>query len=184
MNESMSERLTLALLWTVRAHAGTVRDGKSPLPYATHPIDVCNKLRYIGRVTQEPILIASLLHDTLEETSVTPTEIEDTFGPVVSDLVIQLTRMEPSAAIAESLDEDELYALRTQMLLDGIRQMSPEAQTIKLADRLSNLESARVTRSPKKWHRYLAQSEQLLEIIPKKVNAWLWEAVESEIVRR
>ncbi|MGI8924340.1 MAG: hypothetical protein ACR2HJ_09945 [Fimbriimonadales bacterium] len=61
-----------------------------------------------------------------------------------------------------------------------IAAISPESQTIKLADRLSNVVGAHATREGKKLKRYIEQTEKLLRIVPRKVNPALWDAVKRE----
>lgn len=170
-------RLEQALAFAVEAHHGTFRDGEMPLPYVTHVIDVVNNLRYIGRELDEEVLCAALLHDTLEETQVKPRDLKRLFGDRVAGLVEELTRREPTAAEAKDLGPDALYELRSRYLLEGIQKMSPEAQKIKLADRLSNLEEAFATRRGNNRKRYLAQSREILNLIPKSVSPALWKAV-------
>ncbi|MEQ1934568.1 MAG: hypothetical protein ABL962_11950, partial [Fimbriimonadaceae bacterium] len=81
----------------------------------------------------------------------------------------------------ESLSPEELYDLRNTLLLDEIREMGDEGQTIKLADRLSNLISAEKTRTPEKLSRYHLQAGQMLEIIPRDRNPALWDAIKERL---
>jgi len=61
--------------------------------------------------------------------------------------------------------------------------MSPDAQVVKLADRLSNVREARMAKSPAKFERYLGATQKLLEIIPRKRNPGLWDAIKAEVER-
>jgi (p)ppGpp synthase/HD superfamily hydrolase len=176
----MSARLHAALELAVRAHAGQDRDGAVAPPYVCHPVEVMLNLRYTGGVSDEDLLVVGLLHDTLEETPVSPLEIGSAFGPRVLELVQELTRREPTAAEIESLTKAEIWKLRSDMLLAEIAQMSPDAQVVKLADRLSNVREARIAKSPAKFERYLGVTKKLLEIIPRKRNPGLWDAVREE----
>lgn len=161
----------------VRAHANQDRDGEHPLPYISHPFDVLNKLRYIGGETDEAILCAGLLHDVIEESEVPLEDIKAALGEPVANLVQELTRQEPPETERPERTEESWYDLRNQLLLDGIRQMSPNAQKVKLADRLSNLEGAFATRKGKKLKRYVKQSKEILKIIPRETNPPLWDAI-------
>ncbi|MGI8924338.1 MAG: HD domain-containing protein [Fimbriimonadales bacterium] len=172
-----------ALRFAVEAHDGQARDGDYPLPYATHPVEVVANLRYVGNVVDEDILCAGFLHDVLEETSATEEEIERLFGKRVRELVVSVRREEPSTKQVAGLDKDGIYALRSRMLLDEIAAMSPESQTIKLADRLSNVVGVHATREGRKLKRYIEQTENLLRIIPRKVNPALWDAVKEEAAK-
>lgn len=159
----------------VSGHSGQFREGDTPLPYASHPFDVVHRLRYEGGVEDEVVLCAAYLHDLLEETSVTAHQIEESFGEDVKNLVLEVTREEPSEEQTTGLTSDEIYDLRNQMLMDEIRSMSEEAMAIKLADRISNVTAARVTRRGKRLKRYIKQSRQMLEIIPRTANEKLWK---------
>jgi len=175
----MAMGIQAALDLAVRAHADQWREGDSPLPYVTHPIEVMTNLRYVGLVTDEEMLCAALLHDTVEETSVTLPDIAKTFGPRVGALVKELTRREPSPAQIEGMTKGEIWSLRSDMLLKEISKMSPDAQQIKLADRLSNLRDAYRTKQGEKLVRYGKQSSRILKIVPRERNPGLWDAIRA-----
>lgn len=179
----MSARFHAALEFAVRAHAGQDREGDVAPPYVCHPVEVMLNLRYTGGVADEDLLIVALLHDTLEETPTTPAGVEVAFGPRVGALVRELTRHEPSSVEIEGLKRNEIWKLRSGMLLTEIEKMSPDAQVVKLADRLSNVREARIAKSPEKFERYLGQTQKMLKIIPRERNPGLWDAVMAETGR-
>jgi 5'-deoxynucleotidase YfbR-like HD superfamily hydrolase len=94
-------------------------------------------------------------------------------------LVRELTRSEPSPEEIAGMSKDEIAELRSRTLLDEIKQMGPEAQLVKLADRLSNLTSYVVTRKGKKLDRYLKQSKEVLKIIPRKKAPAIWDEIDG-----
>jgi guanosine-3',5'-bis(diphosphate) 3'-pyrophosphohydrolase len=173
--------LSKAILFAVQKHDGEYRDGEGGLPYSTHPVEVCTLLRYTGNVMDEDLLCAAALHDVLEETPTTAAEIEKEFGERISGLVSELTRIEPTAEQTEGMAKEEIWALRSGMLLDEISKMSPDAQQVKLADRLANLRQSKITRKGEKLKRYVRQTKKMLEIIPKSVNPALWRAISTEL---
>jgi len=63
----------------------------SGVPYIIHPVRIAERLREIG-INDETTLCAAILHDTLEDTSADPKEIDRLFGNEVLMLVNQLTR--------------------------------------------------------------------------------------------
>jgi (p)ppGpp synthase/HD superfamily hydrolase len=82
-------RIERAIALAVRAHESQVRKGEGQLPYVVHPVTVALILsRYTG---EEDTIIAGLLHDTLEDTDVTPEDIERAFGEKVRDTVQDVT---------------------------------------------------------------------------------------------
>jgi (p)ppGpp synthase/HD superfamily hydrolase len=92
-----------------------------------HPIAVATLLAADGHAP--PVVLAGLLHDVLEDTTVAPCELVDRFGPDVSRLVIALTQ---DPAIEKY--RDRKAALRRQILDAG-----PQAATITLADKVAKL---------------------------------------------
>jgi (p)ppGpp synthase/HD superfamily hydrolase len=73
----------------LNAHEGQVRkfDG---LPYSTHPLAVAKAVKDAGG--DDNMIIAALLHDTVEDTDVTIDYVDDIFGSDVAALVNALTR--------------------------------------------------------------------------------------------
>ena len=170
-----------AIRLAAKLHKYQDRDGQDPLPYISHPFEVMSNLRFIGGVTDEDMLCAAMLHDTIEECGVDPRVIEEECGKRVRSLVEGLTRQEPPQEVASSLSKDELWALRNRMLLTEIANMGPDEMTVKLGDRLSNLRQALVTRSGEKLRRYVLQSEEILKIIPESVNPPLWRTIRKTL---
>lgn len=168
-----------AVRWATEMHAGQWREGDCPLPYVCHPVEVTQTLRHVGEVTDEAMLCAAVLHDVVEETEATHKDIHARFGPRVAELVSELTRREPTPEQCQDLSKDEVWALRADMLLEDVKAMSAEAQTVKLCDRISNLREAQKTKKGKKLARYLMQSERFLDVIPRTVNRPLWDALDS-----
>lgn len=173
--------LMSALDLAVEAHRGTFRDGESAVPYACHPVEVMLLLRHEAGVLDEAHLAAALLHDTVEDTSVTLELVSERFGSRVAELVGEVTRDEPSDEETAGMSKDEIWELRTGMLMEEIGRMSGEARMIKLADRLSNIRESKRTRSGKKLDRYVRQTRMILEAIPREVCPRLWDLVSAEV---
>lgn len=173
--------LQAAIEMATKAHAGTWRDGDDPLPYITHPIEVMLNLRFVGGITDCEMLCAAALHDTVEADALTLDEIGEVFGARVRSLVAELTRNEPDTTTIANMSRDEIWALRSGMLLEEISKMSSDAQQVKLADRLANVRDAIRTKSGKKLKRYLRQSETILQTVPKPRNKALWEEIDHAI---
>lgn len=178
------KRLDKAIQLAAKWHAGEERDGEHPLPYITHPMEVLVNLRYVGGVTDEDLLCAAALHDVIEETDATPEEIEAAVGPRVRDLVRELTRQEPGKREIQGLTKEEIWQLRADMLLQEIAKMSPDAQRVKLADRLSNVREGKRTKLGDKLVRYLAHTHLILQTVPREVNPALWDAILAELPAR
>ena len=175
-------RLHKAILMAAAAHDGQDRGGRDSLPYITHPMDVLSKLYEIGGVRDEDILCAAALHDVIEHAGGTEQVIAEAFGPRVLQLVLMMTREEPSAAEIAGLGKAEVRDLRSKRLLDEIEhKMDIDCWQIKLADRLSNFENALTTREGEKLKRYFDQTDRILEIIPRSANPGLWDALHQAV---
>lgn len=170
-------RLAKAIRLATRWHDGEDREGDHPLPYVTHPMEVLLNLRYVGGVTDEDLLCAAALHDVVEETNVKVSEIAEELGDRVGALVKELTRGEPPSSETQGKSKDEVWQIRAELLLSEISKMSPDAQRIKLADRLANLEDAYRTKQGYKLERYLWQTGRITEIVSRDVCPGLWDAI-------
>src|SRR5437899_8677767 len=111
-------------------HAGQSR--ASGEPYLIHPLEVAMVL---ADMKMDPVAIAAgLLHDSVEDTSVTIVDIRKDFGEQVAHIVEGVTKI--SAIDFASREEQQAENLRKMMLamVDDIRVV-----LIKLADRLHNM---------------------------------------------
>ena len=179
-----NQTLQDAVLWAAELHFGQTRDGEeTPIPYVAHPIEVMSLLRYVGGVTDPDMLAGAALHDAVEDCNITVRGIEERLGPRVAFFVREMTRREPTAAQTSGMSRDEIWELRSEMLLEEIRKMAPEVWPLKLADRLSNIREAKFVKKGKKLERYLRQTRRILEIVPESANPSLWRAVRQETLR-
>ena len=113
-----------------KVHAGQSR--ASGQPYLVHPLEVACVL---AEMKMDPISIAAgLLHDSVEDTSVTIVEIRKEFGEQVAHIVEGVTKI--SKIDFASHEQQQAENLRKMMLamVDDIRVV-----LIKLADRLHNM---------------------------------------------
>ena len=109
------------------AHEGQLR--KSGEPYITHPVAVTEILATLGM--DQATLIASLLHDTVEDTQFTLEQIRSDFGDEVAQLVDGVTKLD-KLIYGPSAEAETLRKMVVAMSKD-IRVL-----VIKLADRLHN----------------------------------------------
>lgn len=124
-----------ALHFAAKKHRDQRRKDIEASPYINHPIEVAELLARVGRVTDPVTLQAALLHDTIEDTQTTPGELEQMFGPEVSRVVQEVT------------DDKRLpKAERKRLQVVHASQLSERARQIKIADKISNVQS--VTKTP------------------------------------
>ncbi|WDL97719.1 HD domain-containing protein [Alicyclobacillus sp. ALC3] len=79
-----SSRLDDAIVFAAKAHKTQMRKG-TDIPYITHPFAVAMLLQQAG--CEENVVIAGLLHDTVEDTDVTLAGIRERYGERVAELV-------------------------------------------------------------------------------------------------
>jgi len=118
--------IDLALEVAASAHSGQVRKG-SDIPYITHPFAVGILLLKAG--CSEEVVAAGLLHDTLEDTSLTVEEIRLQFGDCVADIVLGCS--EPNRKLS--------WEERKQHTMDFLRTAPMEIRWVTCADKLHNL---------------------------------------------
>lgn len=143
-----------ALAFATEAHGriGQVRK-YSGEPYINHPIEVMAIVKTAARYT-DVMLAASLLHDTIEDTSVTRYDVEREFGPEVATMVMELTDQ----------CHDGNRAARKAAEAARLGTISGDAQTVKLADLISNSASI-VEHDPGFAMKYLREKMRILEVM-------------------
>jgi (p)ppGpp synthase/HD superfamily hydrolase len=109
-------------------HTGQRRKGAAAEPYINHLLEVAE---LVSSALSEPdtnLVIAALLHDTIEDAGVSKEELIQTFGADVAELVVELT------------DDKALpKAERKQLQIVNAPKKSARAQVIKVADKISNV---------------------------------------------
>jgi guanosine-3',5'-bis(diphosphate) 3'-pyrophosphohydrolase len=120
-------------------HQGQMRKGKGEIPYVHHPIEVTAILAEVGGVEDLDVLQAALLHDTVEDTKTDRDELETHFGARVCEIVLEVTD-------DKSLDK----AVRKARQVEHGPHLSKEAQSLKLADKISNVYDVAFSR-PVDW---------------------------------
>ena len=128
-----------AAQFAAEKHASQKRKGAAAEPYLNHLIEVAGLVAMALSQPDTNLVIAALLHDTIEDTETTREELIGRFGSDVADLVVELTD-----------DKSLPKAERKRLQIEHAPKMSVRAQTIKLADKLSNLRSI-LSSPPPDW---------------------------------
>ena len=123
--------LDRAIIFAVRAHAGTERRGKG-FPYIVHPMEAMSIVASI--TSDQELLAAAALHDTVEDTDVTVEQLRAEFGDRVADLVAS-----ESDAVMEGVSERDSWHSRKQAAIDNLRGACREVKIVALGDKLSNM---------------------------------------------
>ncbi len=117
-----------AINFAAKKHRRQKRKGADEEPYINHPLEVLNLLTSIGKVEDFNVLIAAVLHDTIEDTETTEEEISKLFGAKVCKMVLELTD-----------DKTLPKAERKQLQIEHAPHISKGAKQIKLCDKISNI---------------------------------------------
>lgn len=128
-------QLIRAINFAAKKHTAQKRKGADAEPYINHPIEVLNLLVNVGRVEDYDVLIAAVLHDTVEDTGVKKEEIAEMFGAPVAAMVLELTD-----------DKSLPKAERKRLQIEHAPHISHGAKQIKLCDKISNIKD--VTENP------------------------------------
>jgi guanosine-3',5'-bis(diphosphate) 3'-pyrophosphohydrolase len=135
MNNLDLKQLVKTLSFATQKHRHQRRKDIEASPYINHPITLVDILVNEGEVTDLDTLIAALLHDTVEDTDTTIEEIEAEFGPVIAELVMEVTD-------DGTLPQHERKALQVK----HAPNLTYKAKLVKLADKIANLRD--IDRSP------------------------------------
>ena len=159
--ETENNLLDKALQFAAKCHEGQVRKGTSR-PYIVHPIETMEILSEMK--ADLSLLIAGLLHDTLEDTSATEEEIVKYFGMEVGFLVA-----------SHSEDKSKSWEERKKTAIQKARDGSMRLKMLIMADKVSNLRS--LYRDKKQigeniWERFNA---------PKEKQAWYYNEMKKAL---
>ena len=124
-----------ALYFAANKHRDQRRKDAEASPYINHPIEVAETIARVGQVTDLIVLQGAILHDTIEDTMTTGEEIEALFG-------VEVRRVVEAVTDDKSLPKAE----RKRLQIEHAPHLSPRAQLVKLADKISNIRA--VTETP------------------------------------
>jgi (p)ppGpp synthase/HD superfamily hydrolase len=120
-------------------------------PYVEHPTRVAKLTQKL--TNNKTLTFAAFIHDVLEDTDGNWKEIAELFGKDVAKIVQELTSK-----------EKEIQKRGKEIhLLSKMMKMSDDALTIKLIDRLDNIQDLKDPRASKKWSdNYVSQTKILI----------------------
>lgn len=121
-------RLLSAIAFAAHKHRDQRRKDLVSSPYINHPIGLANVLANEAGIEDERILIAAVLHDTIEDTETSEQELIREFGKEIADIVMEMTD-----------DKTLSKAERKQSQIEHAGTISRRAKVVKLADKICNL---------------------------------------------
>ena len=123
--------LDRAIIFAVKAHAGTERRGKG-FPYIVHPLEA---VEIVATITpDQELLAAAALHDVVEDTDVSVDEIRAEFGDRIATLVAA-----ESDTFEEGVSEEDSWHSRKRAAIERLASASHDAKIVALGDKLSNM---------------------------------------------
>jgi len=126
-------------MFAAEKHAAQKRKGAAAEPYVNHLIEVARLIADSSEVLDANLVMAGLLHDTIEDTGTPAEELEQVFGSDVTRLVLEVTD-----------DKSLPKEVRKSLQIENAPHKSMRAQVIKLADKISNLRSI-LASPPANW---------------------------------
>jgi GTP diphosphokinase / guanosine-3',5'-bis(diphosphate) 3'-diphosphatase len=128
MDIQQTQLLMKALSFAADKHRFQRRKDVAGTPYINHPINVALTLMEIGEEHNTDLLVAAVLHDTIEDTETTASEIETHFGKDALAIVLEVT------------DDKSLSASeRKRLQVVHASRKSLSARKLKLADKICNV---------------------------------------------
>ena len=127
--------LVRAIEFAARKHSKQRRKDVVASPYINHPIALVHILCVDAEIINPVVLAAAALHDTIEDTNTTATELEAEFGEEIARIVVEMTD-------DKNLDK----AARKLLQIEHASHKSHEGALVKLADKICNLRD--VAKSP------------------------------------
>lgn len=159
-----TELLDRAMIFAIQAHAGTERRGKG-YPYVIHPMEAVEIVATI--TSDQELLAAAVLHDTVEDCGVSFEQLEEKFGRRVAALV----RSESDSEIPGN--EADTWRKRKQAGIDRLKNATRDEKIVAMGDKLSNMRAI--------WRDYMAIGDKLWNIFHapggKADHKWRYEAL-------
>jgi (p)ppGpp synthase/HD superfamily hydrolase len=146
--------VTKAAAFAAVAHAGVTRKWSGE-PYIEHPTRVATRLAELAFAPE--VIAAAFLHDVVEDTDVTVTELAAKFGPVVAALVAEVTK-------PKIPKETSTRATRKAAFRAHLAKSSYEGASIKLSDGLDNSSNVVVV-NPRFAATYLPEIGEDLKVL-------------------
>ena len=123
--------LDRAIIFAVHAHAGTERRGKG-FPYIVHPLEA---VEIVATMTSDQeLLAAAALHDTVEDTEVTVEQIREEFGERIASIVAS-----ESDTFEDGVSEEDSWHSRKRAAIGRLARASRDSKIVALGDKLSNM---------------------------------------------
>ncbi len=163
-----TDLLDRAIVFAVKAHHNTERRGKG-FPYIVHPMEAVEIVATI--TSDQELLAAAALHDTIEDTEVTIEQLRAEFGDRIADLVFA-----ESDRFTEGVSEEDSWHDRKQAAIDRLASATHDAKVVAMGDKLSNMRAI--------WRDYQAKGDELWKIFhvtDKASHEWHYRGLAASL---
>jgi GTP diphosphokinase / guanosine-3',5'-bis(diphosphate) 3'-diphosphatase len=166
-NDPNNSLICRAFQFAHSLHEGQFR--KSGEPYIAHPVAVAELLRDLGGDSE--MIAAGFLHDVVEDTDITPDEIETLFGTNVRQLVEAVTKLSKFNFSSKTERQAENFRRMFVAMAQDIRVI-----VVKLADRLHNMRTLEFL-SPEKQRLIAEETKEIFAPLANRLGIWhfKWE---------
>lgn len=163
-----TDLLDRAIIFAVQAHHNTERRGKG-FPYIIHPMEAVEIVSTI--TTDQELLAAAALHDTIEDTDVTYEQLYEAFGERIAHLVHA-----ESDQFTEGVSEEDSWHDRKQAAIDRLAAATHDAKIVAMGDKLSNMRAI--------WRDYQTKGDELWKIFhctDKAAHEWHYRGLAASL---
>ncbi|MDO7658764.1 MAG: bifunctional (p)ppGpp synthetase/guanosine-3',5'-bis(diphosphate) 3'-pyrophosphohydrolase [Paracoccaceae bacterium] len=167
---SNSDNIRKAYAYGKKMHEGQVR--QSGDPYFSHPISVAAILT--EQRLDDATLITALLHDTIEDTKSTFTELSQLFGPEVADLVDGVTKLTNLQLSSAQSKQAENFRKLFMAMSKDLRVI-----LVKLADRLHNMRTIKSMKQEKQHQKARETMEIFAPLAGRMGMQWMRDELED-----
>jgi GTP diphosphokinase / guanosine-3',5'-bis(diphosphate) 3'-diphosphatase len=137
---NIARQILAAARFAAEKHSAQRRKGSVAEPYVNHLIEVAELLARTSDSLDTNLIVAALLHDTIEDAGVTRQEIAERFNEDVAALVVEVTD-----------DKSLPKATRKALQVENAPHKSARAQALSAADKISNVRSV-LNSPPAGWN--------------------------------
>lgn len=160
------DALNKAYVFTVKAH-GT-QERASGDPYFSHPVEVAGLLS--DKRLDSASIITGLLHDTVEDTDVTVSQIRGEFGEEIASLVDGVTKLSQLELQSDRTKQAENFRKLVLAMSEDIRVL-----VVKLADRLHNMRTLHFIKAPEKRRRIARETMDIYVPLCQRIGIRDWQ---------
>lgn len=154
-------KLKYAYLFAMDAHG--LQKRASGVPYFSHPVEVAKILASMK--FDSNIVIAGLLHDVVEDTSITIERIKEEFGENIAGIVNGVTKLSKISYTSAKQHQADNFRKFLISIAEDVRVL-----VVKLADRMHNMRTLNVIRDKEKRRRIAIETMDIYAPLAERIG--------------